>query len=350
MSRRSKIVRLHGITMLGLLSVVAGYAGTIEIGGPSGLTANYINQGAGAVCAAGAGNCVAGSTTGYVERNYDSILFSGATNNSGATTPVPFTGYTQTGGEASGLTATGGATFAMLSDGQAVSGVSNNYWGSNGINGASDSIVVPIGVFGATDVWTMLDNQWGTMGGNDTTVTFNFGTSANQTTGLTSVAVALTNNNGTASNGELRAAMSCSTTPGTECSPTTNPRGTTASGTTINGVTVNEGVVFSTFLYTNATGVFYGGSAGKVRLDDQQFLLPSADSNLWLVSMTVTENNANSPQSAALLGGGALPSETALSAITVDFNSSSVATPEPTTILLLFSGLGAIGLRRLRRK
>src|ERR1039457_6162094 len=103
---------------LGVLTAVAASAGSVQIGGPSGLTGNYINQGAGAVCAAGAGNCVTGSTGGWAEKNYVNALFSATTN---GTPPVPFLGYTQTGGEASGLTASSagdatsaaGVTFAM---------------------------------------------------------------------------------------------------------------------------------------------------------------------------------------------------------------------------------------------
>jgi len=348
------MMRLHSVAILGLLTVVGSSAATIEIGGPSGLTSNYINQGTGAVCAAGAGNCVTGSTTGYIEKNYDNILFAGATSSNGTVTPTPFTGYVQNGGEPSGLTASssGGPAFAMLSDGAAGggAGASNNMWVSTGANSTTDSIVVPIGLYGVTNVWTMLDNEWGTLGGNDTTVTFNFGSSSNQASGYTSVPVALTDNNGTALNGQMRSAVSCSTTPGTVCSPSTNSSATFQQGAVINGVTVNEATITgSAFEYTNALGTFYGGSAGKVRLDDQDFQLPSTDSNLWLVSMTITENLANSVASAINLG--VLPSETALSAITVTTNGSQapVPTPEPTTILLLLSGLGSIGLLRFRR-
>jgi hypothetical protein len=236
----------------------------------------------------------------------------------------------------------------MLSDGTAADTSSYNYWGSKGINNAVNTLVVPIGIFGVTDVWTMLENQWGTLGGNDTTLTFNYGTSSNQASGYTQVVVALDNNNGTTGfNGQLNSAVSC-TTSASECSTTTSPVKSVAATSVINGVTVNTATIYSSS-YTNATGVYYGGTAGKVRLNDQQFVLPSVDSDLWLVSISVTENDANSPQSATALGNGTLPSETALSAITVDNNSALTPTPEPTTILLLLSGLGAIGFRRLRR-
>jgi hypothetical protein len=333
--------------MFGLIAAVAANAGSVLIGGSTGLSSNYITQGAGAVCAAGTGNCVTGSTTGYGEKNYDNVLFQGALN--GSTAPVPFTGYTQTGGTPAGQTATDATdhvNFAMLSDGvnNSTSNQSNNYWQSTGTGGVTNSIVVPIGVFGASDVWTMIDNTAGTLGGNDTTVTFDFGATSNATSGLTVVTVALDNNNNTSLNGELRASLSC--TAGTSvCFETgPNPRSTLAQGAVIGGVTVNEGTVYNSFSYNNipSSSPFYTGStAGKTKLDDQEFVFNSPTlSNEWLVSVTVTENVANTYAS-----NPSAPSQTALSAITVD-----TVVPEPGSILLFLSGIGGLGLMRFRRR
>jgi hypothetical protein len=82
-------MRFYILSALGLASVVAANAGSIEIGGASGLSSNYITQGAGAVCNAGAGDCVTGSSVSWNEKNYDTILFQGATNSS-SQTPTPF--------------------------------------------------------------------------------------------------------------------------------------------------------------------------------------------------------------------------------------------------------------------
>ncbi len=71
--------RLTIASMFGLFAAIAANAGSVLIGGSAGLSSNYVLQGAGAVCAAGAGHCVTGSTTGYGEKNYDNVLFQGAT-------------------------------------------------------------------------------------------------------------------------------------------------------------------------------------------------------------------------------------------------------------------------------
>jgi hypothetical protein len=337
--------------MFGLFAAVAANAGSVLIGGSTGLSSNYITQGASAVCAAGAGNCIAGSTTGWGEKNYDNILFAGASNS--GTAPVPFTGYTQTGGTSAGLTATDTANssvnFAMISDGvNTVAGnQSNNYWQSMGTGGATDTMVVPVGVFGALDVRTMLDNQFGTLGGNDTTVTFNFGSTSNATSGLTTITVALDNVNnvsGAGAGGELRAAVSCTGGTSVCLAAGPNPKSNPVEGTVIDGVTINEGLVYNTFSYNSipSTQPFYTGSSlvGKAKLDDQEFVFNNpALANLWLVSMTVSENVANTYAS-----NSAAPSETALSAITVD------TAPEPGTVLLLLSGLAGIGIMRVRSR
>jgi len=342
-------MRFWSISAFGLASVVAASAGQIEIGGSAtGLTSNYILQGAGAVCAAGAGQCVTGSTTGWGERNYDNILFSGATSTGGTVTPTPFTGYTQSGGEPtnSSISDSKGNTFAMISDGaNLISNASNNYWMSLNGNGGTDSITVPIGISGVSNVWTMMDNAWGSLGLNDTSVTFNFGTTSNQAGGYTSVTVNLLDTNNTGLNGDMRAALSCVTVTTTNCNATTNPHGTLDQGNVVDGVTVSTGVAYNTFSYTaaNPTG-FYAGSQGALKLDSEQFVFnnPSLLSD-YLVSMTITENFSNTPGTEAS-NGATFASETGLSAIDVD-----TVTPEPTTILLLLSGLGGFAFLRFRR-
>jgi hypothetical protein len=337
--------RLTIVSALGLVAVIAANAGSIEIGGVTGLTNAYLTTAGGGVnCAAGVGACITGSTGGESLQNYDTVLFAGATN---GTAPVPFSGYTQNTGTAAGLTATsasngtsaGGITFAMVSDG--LNGVnSRNFWESNG----DETITVPIGIFDVTDVATMLQNIAGSLGGNDTTVTFNFGSTSNATSGLTSVAVNLADVNN-AGAGEIRAGVLCNTTTTATCNTTTNPQGVPVTVTPNvggSGITVDTSSVFGgpstfggTYAYTSIspnTG-FYANTQGHLKLDDQDFIFGSTFSNKWLVSVQVTENS----------GDTSFLSQTALSAITVD---TATPTPEPTTILLVLAGLGGIGLAR----
>jgi hypothetical protein len=287
--------RLTIVSAFGLVAAIAANAGSIEIGGVSGLTNAYLTTaGGGANCAAGAGLCITGSTGGYGEQNYDNVLFAGATN---GTAPVPFSGYTQNTGTAAGLTATsasnstpaGGVTFAMISDGLN-SGSSRNFWESNG----NETITVPIGVFDVTDVATMLQNVWGSVGGNDTTVTFNFGSTSNATSGLTSVVVNLNDVNN-AGAGEIRSGALCNTTTTATCNTTTAPVGAPTSSTANvggSGITVDTSAVYGAattfggqYAYTSVspnTG-FYANTQGHLKLDDQDFIFGSTFSNKWLV-------------------------------------------------------------------
>ncbi len=346
------------ISVLGLVGSVAVYAGAVQIGGPSGLTGNYILQTGGAVCAAGLGNCVTGNEGGFAEKNYDNVLFSGATN---GTAPVPFSGYTQNGGEAPGLTDTSngvvnsakGITFAMISDGGApVTNASRDFWEASAAN---STMTVPIGVFDVTDVATMLQNVWGTVGGNDTNITFNFGNSSNATSGLTSVTFALQNvNNQSGANaaGQIRASVACITTTTVACNMTTNPSNIPVLSATLTGsdghtygfasdsVFGAASTLGGVYNYNSGAVGMYGDTAGVLKMDDQDFNFGSAFANDWLVSVAVTQN--------AVFGMNV--SATALSAITVNSATLGSAVPEPTTILLAFLGLGGIGaVRRFRR-
>jgi hypothetical protein len=72
-----------------------------------------------------------------------------------------------------------------------------------------------------------------------------------------------------------------------------------------------------------------------LKIDDQDFVFGSAFASDWLVSLAVTQNS----------NFGNNISATALSAVTVDS-----AVPEPTTLVLLFAGLGGIAAMRRFRK
>lgn len=84
-----------------------------------------------------------------------------------------------------------------------------------------------------------------------------------------------------------------------------------------------------------ASGAFTGVTSGNLNLGARDFLpspLLAPSATEYLVNIKVTEN----------VGGAT--SQTALSAITVD------TAPEPSTVLMFLSGMGALGFARLRRK
>jgi hypothetical protein len=95
----------------------------------------------------------------------------------------------------------------------------------------------------------------------------------------------------------------------------------------------------TTNAYTSIGLGSYSGTSGSLSLYSQDFQLgslvaPSAGE--YLVSIQLQERVGVSPFS-----------QTALSAITIDAAASPV--PEPSTVFLLMTGLGAIGLARFRR-
>jgi hypothetical protein len=320
------------------VSVIAGsaFAGQIQIGGVNGLTSAYISGG----CSTNVSGqtCIAGSTGGFVEQNYDARLFTGATL--GATAPTPYSGYSTTAASAGTLTdssnpgGNGSVTYSMINDGLS-GGVSNNFWDGINTSGTGTTIKVPIGVYDVSEVGTMLNNIWGAAGATDTQITFDFG-SANAHTVTSSLVLNLVNaGTGTPASGQVGTSVDCATQTVTPPNCLAYAIGPLASTSVVNGVTVETDTLFSSQYDTVAAGR-YMSSAGMLHLEDQVFQFGSTFSNQYLVDIQVKENS-----------GAGLTSQTALSAITVD---SALVTPEPSTILLVLAGFGALGMTRLRRR
>jgi hypothetical protein len=327
-------------SILVLASVGVAGAGQIQLGGANGLTSSYIAGGCSGTPPCGAGSL--GSLSAATEGSYDGVLFSGANN--GGTAPSPPSGTV--------TDPTSFVTFSLIND-----GVGNNVWSLPDIVGSTaNTMTIPVGVFGVTDVWTMINDELGSGGLNavnspyrDLTVVFNFGTTSNATT--TESVLVKTLNSGTsptaAANGQVRNAVNCTGPPpcGGISPPASGPVAPSASmATYVNGVlSSNIGVqtnnLYSTG-YTDASGAYSTSSGGTVSLDDQGFLLGdislgalgAGDTNLntYLVSVQIREVGVT----------GAPGEAVGLSAITV------LTTPEPSTVLLFLAGLGAIGLAR----
>ena len=348
-------MRVHLFSVLSLASVAVCSAGQIQIGQVNGsgqnlgLTYAYITGTGG--CAPGVASCVAGAvggnstgpglgTTGFIEKNYDNRLFSGATQTSVA--PTPFAGYSTSTATAAGTQL---GQFAMISDGTA-SSASNNFWDGT----TASTMTIPIGIANVGDVQTLLDNIWGLQGNaNETVVTFNFGTTSNATIFNNILEVDL-QNSGTprsAPSGQIGSGVDCDPAIFATCGSNNLASGPLAPSSTpttkLNSVLLGTGVTVTTAnlftsgnTYNTAGGTQYGSTSGNLSLYSQNFLVGSIVApslNEYLVSITVQEKLGNGNQS-----------QTALSAITVD------TVPEPSTVFLFIGGLGALGLARFRRK
>jgi hypothetical protein len=348
--------RILSIAAVAMCSVMVASAGQIQIGGVNGLSQAYITNpntvaGQDTTGCAGGGTCLTGSVGAYTEQNYDNVLFAGATN--GATAPTPYSTYNQFTGEVGSLTdGVNNIKFSMINDGTSGSPcitdtascgtVSNNFWAAPQTCSptcTSPSIVIPVGVFGVTDVWTMLNTELSTQNVKATSFAFTFGSQSNGGTEDTILVKLNDSASSSTPSGELQNAVDC--VPASSCgSMASGP--TLAGPTTISGVNVLTGNVYTSLFNNGPLTGYPGGTNGNIVLDDQGFLFNSLaltgglGTNLssYLVSVTVQEIGATA---------GVSP---ALSAITVD----TAGVPEPSTILMFLSGLGAIGLARFRRK
>jgi len=334
--------RVTVLTVFALIGTSIASAGQIQIGGgtngANGLTSAYIGAGAGS----------------WVEQNYAVRLFQSATSSSTPVAPTYSTGsyaentspsaatINDTGTEALTDSATG-VTFNMLSDGTYGTSTqySRNFWEATN----TSTLTIPVGVLDVSDVWTLMNNLWGTPNANNTTVTFNFGGSA--TVASESLIVALINSGdttggGATPSGQVATSVQCTTTVGgspAACNtfaigPTAASSSITTSGTaagSLSAVTVLTDTLMAGS-YNAAVGNF-ASSAGQVVMTDQGFQFGTAFNGLYLVSIQVADSS-----------GAGHTSETALSAITVD------STPEPSTMWLLVTGFGAAGFARFRRK
>jgi hypothetical protein len=352
--------RLTTISMLGLAAIATLNAGQIQInlgaqalGGATNPTATFATQtfygqtsstctgaslasnGTFTGCKAPTANPSIGaagqqqsltsySSLGPAERTLSGSLFGGATLGT-ALTQTTFTD-----------SVTGGA-FNRTSD-----GTGQDVWAV--VTGTS--LVVPVGIYGVDKVWTMLNDYWGVGGKQNTTVSFLFGTASDGSGTNNTVDVTLTNGQ------QIRSSVICNTpsSSGIACPSVAGTGGPTGSliatgltsSSTVSGVGITTGSVDYSSTYsgfgTNGPYRNAGGStSGNVVLDDQLFTFGSAHTTEFLVSITIS-NALGTSQS------GVNVSRTALSGITVN------QVPEPSTILMALTGLGAVGYFRRRRK
>lgn len=346
------MARTLAVLTLVTLGVVASYAGQIQLGQTVdgvnvGLTTLYMTTPNAVTSTAGCANgCVNGSTTGFSLKNYDKNMFATGTPN-----PTPFSGYSNTTGVAStqGSTMFDSAhqvTFAMLSQ----TGSNGNFWAAGGNN----TLTIPVGVFGVQNVWTMLNNYFGKDTNNDTNVTFTFDNNKDGSDAASKTVLTVDLVNGK----EVRAGFDCTANCGSWVDYSTGLAASTSvtgSGLQCAGncpalVTVVTNNIFSSTGITGGAGTNVAGATGTAVLDDQGFLFGSMFSNQYLVSIGVTQKNF---ATGIGLSGGNLASISAVSAVTLDTfdrGNNDVATPEPSTVLMLLGGFSALGFARLRRR
>jgi hypothetical protein len=329
------------LPLLGLVAIVGVQAGQIQIGGTNGLTAAYIGSTVGGVT---------GSTGSWGQRSYTNALFnsvtlSNATSDGATAVPMNDTAPGSAGGANVIKDDNSGITYNLMNDGTGASGNTgngNNIWASTV---GAGTLVVPVDISDVDYAGIMLNDYWG-FAGADPTVTFTFANA-----GKVSVLV------GDAANGTgpITSSTDCQngtgsiTCPGltsghgaiSATTPITTPVET--SNAIVGGGSMNifTSTIWSANYATNslsANGPYHsatGDSSGQVMLDDLKFDL-SAYSTDTLLSISFAPNT---------VATGSNISRLALSAITVD----QVATPEPSTIVLLGLGFGLLGFRRLRR-
>jgi len=286
--------------------------------GVNGLTGNYFASALNCVgqqyTQAGFTGCAAPSAGAFGERNFNTTLWASA---------VP----TQNGpsGETAGLQLTDthdGVTFAMLNEG---GNSTNNYWGGSGSAAAGPAVItIPIGIFGVSEVWTMLNDYWGMNGVNNTTVTLNFDNKSDGSDAGSATTEVFNLVNGV----QIRSATDC-TAKGVTLDCTAFSRTTSSAGTS-NAFAAS---------YSNDTlaGSPFIGTSGNLTLDDQAFAVILANEGKWLVNVQVSNSNGGS-------GTSGTPSRTALTAITVQ------TVPEPATFGMILGGLALLGAARRKLK
>ena len=316
-------------------------AGQIAIGsgtaGTNGLTAAYVNPALG-VNGPTATSCSGASNSGSLTAggwNGCAVAANTAPNffSSSLYSPNLFASAVPSVAIPADTITAGGATFERVID---AANPTKNTWITNPSNsGTGQNIVISVGIYGVDKVWTLLNDYWGGINLNNTTVDFLFDDSSNGAGG--------TNTAKTASfqliNGQtIRSAVDYATGSASTASGT-------AIATTLSAATYNanagHGTVAAGNAYTSAytTGATapYAGTTGNVSLDYQVFDFGGWYATDYLVSITI-KSQLTSGQASSTNNTRA-----ALSAIVVD------QAPEPSTYVLILSGLGAVGYFRRRK-
>ena len=313
-----------GVFIIGLAAIANLHAGYIQIGGNTGLTSTNSNGMVGTTGGFGEnayGSTLWQGTAGGVNETGSGVLCAGATvSTCSATTGMP-------SGEASNeFAAANGVTFSMLNE--QIGNTNENLWVAP--QDGTSTVTIPIGIFGVTNAYTMINDEYGVANQSPTTVTFDFLNPANDLT--------FTLVNGTV----IRDTFDCTggTGLGVNCTQyasslvTTNMYGENGASLGAIAPTVTPNVTaFNvwTGTYSYGTGN-YTNTNGNLYLDAQDFYLGPASANDTLESIVISDT----------AGSAVKTSRDGLSAITVQTTSA----PEPSTVVLFVTGIGAVAMRR----
>jgi hypothetical protein len=326
------MLRTKYAVIAGVLAAASANAGQIQIGGVNGLTSSYVGAGAG----------------GWSETKYGNVFSSLTTSTPGLPTKKNTTLVTGSPGPQTFVA--NGITFSAINDPVASAADYQYAWISQN-GGAPGTITVPVNVYGVQNVYLMLNDYAGYAGLN-TTIAFNFA-SGTDTILLADLI------NGT---GPIRSAVQCTsvTGPSLTC-PSTTPNGNTVSASAPSATSTtfygDASIVRSnvwTGTYTQAASPTYindyvnhtDGSSGNLMLDQLAFTFFTDYSTTVLNSISIT------PPSVGGVTPGTQNDRLALSAITVSgANAATItSTPEPSAVMLFSTGLGLLGLGRLRTR
>jgi hypothetical protein len=370
--------RFLAASTLSLISLMTLNAGQIQIGGTSGVTAGYFLGTTTPTCTGGAISYNPGFTSCLSTASYASTQGSPAAQNTSnpnvniyGVSNNAVTGWspksdsvlfqTAAAGPAVGsITSSSGTMFNLANNGSGASTVYADYGTANMmVNPGTYYLTTPVGIDDVSSVSTLLQDFWGSNAasgvgqgttGQSTAVTFEFSTASDGSVSPTFVTAYLTNGK------DIRDQLTCTSGCTSSLTNLTNDQTgylatdtlETATGSTlaaslsatpslVNGISevFTPNVYSATFSEaTLSTASGYGNvTAGNVQLDEQTFAFGAPYQNDFLVAVIV-DNQLNP-----------YVSKVALSAVTV-----TQATPEPSTILLLLTGLGSIGLGAFRRK
>jgi hypothetical protein len=306
-------MRLFYIPVLGMAAISIASAGQIEIGA---------GQNGSGISTQGLTSAYIGATT-WSEKNYTNNLFANDTISNGSLNGVTGAGPTGTGttlpSTANGFQQftdpNNDVTFGMMND-PATGDSSNNYWASPAsASSIASSISLPVDVSGVTSANILLNDYYGVASQthNDTVEFFFNGGAVTQSFFLT---------NGK----QIDSTHDCTSV--TPACP--NLSGATTSA--------NTDAAWTGSYVESVTTTPFSGTTGSVSLIDIGFNLSLyAGDILTGIVITDDDNLVNS-------------SRLALSAVTVSGADAEVATPEPSTVLLLLAGLGVMGFLGQRRK